>query len=545
MQIINRKENKLSPHLFTCRSSIFHSEILVFHSSNIPTFLSDNKLFDLSVLPVNKIKKIGKTTMKQKPFILVGLILIYNPLFSQSSRVEPQRIWQNFAARTDWASKIAFDYIGSDGFFDLAVSNFRKTYLHMLTHEIPDIPQRHNGNPTIHQTGRYVVFQALKDSTLGGDENRAWFTYAVDSYKGSPGKGLDNDLWCVDLLDTSFYRLTFLPTKKTLLDTTKITGILHPHFSKDGTKVLWAQAYDVLENIGSRGHWGLWQLNISDFVINGSAPHLQNTISFKPGGILGDFTWCESHGWAKKDSVVIFSMNAEGQHENYMDIYTLNIFDSTLVRLTDDPQTWDEHAHTTHDEEKLIWICSKGYNFDTSDPEGTLKTDYWMMNMDGTNKEKVTFFNDPSHSDYQIHGGQRVICADASFSPTGDSLLINTKLLEDPSGVYEKIMIAQYNPSTGITISEKKPMQFTLDQNYPNPFNTSSRITYSLSQPDIICLKIFNSLGKEIHTLVNQIQDAGNYSVTIDTKDFASGVYLYVLQAGNRVLETKKMILLK
>ena len=89
----------------------------------------------------------------------------------------------------------------------------------------------------------------------------------------------------------------------------------------------WAQTVDGLSDIGGRGKWGLWQLNISDFVVNGGPPSLQNTISYKPGGILGDFTWCESHDWTKNDSVVIFSMNSEGQHENYMDLYTLNIYD--------------------------------------------------------------------------------------------------------------------------------------------------------------------------------------------------------------------------
>lgn len=477
--------------------------------------------------------------------VILCFIVAAGYLFAQDPRIEPQTIWQDYGTRTDWGNLIAFDYIDEDGFFDLAVCNFNRTIQYRITKDIPNFPQRHNGNPTCHPDGRYIIFQALKDSSLGGEENRAWFTYAVDSYKGSPGKGLDNDLWCVDLSDMSFTRLTTLATRKSLFDTTKISGILHPHFSLDGTRVLWAQAFDVQADIGNRGTWGLWQLNISDFVINNGVPGLQNTISYKPGGILGDFTWCESHGWTESDLVVMFSMNAEGQHQTHMDIYTLNIYDSTLVRLTDDPLTWDEHAHVTPDG-KLIWISSKPYDFDSTRPEETLRTDHWIMDMNGANKRRITFFNDSTHSDHQIHDGQRVICGDASFSPTGDSLLINTKLLDDPNDVYEKIMFALFTPAgTGIEIPQKSPREIVLNQNYPNPFNATTKINYSILNPNFVTLKIYDMLGREMQTIVSEFQETDTYSVTLDSRQLTSGIYFYKLKVGTSVVETKRMLLLR
>jgi Tol biopolymer transport system component len=274
---------------------------------------------------------------------------------------------------------------------------------------------------------------------------------------------------------------------------------------------------------------------------------LQNTISYKPGGLLGDFTWCESHGWTKNDSVVIFSMNSEGQHEKHMDIYTLNIYDSILVRLTDEPQTWDEHAQLAENGTKFIFICSTPYDFDSTRAQETLKTDYWIMNIDGTNKQRVTFFNDPSHSDHQIHNGKRVICADASFSPTGDSLLICTKVPDDTiENIYEKIMLAVYDASSSsIIFPEQTPREFHLHQNYPNPFNATTKITYSLAIRDIVTLKVYNTLGREVQALINEFQEANTYTVTFHPDKLTSGIYFYKLQIGTQYVKTKKMILLK
>ena len=88
------------------------------------------------------------------------------------------------------------------------------------------------------------------------------------------------------------------------------------------------------------------------------------------------------------------------------------------------------------------------------------------------------------------------------------------------------------------------PTQFTLSQNYPNPFNPSTTIKYSVTQSSNVVLKIFDVLGKEVATLINEEKPAGNYEVEFDASNLSSGVYLYKLQAGNFV-ETKKMILLR
>jgi len=89
-----------------------------------------------------------------------------------------------------------------------------------------------------------------------------------------------------------------------------------------------------------------------------------------------------------------------------------------------------------------------------------------------------------------------------------------------------------------------QPEDYTLFQNYPNPFNPSTTIRYSIIKPDLVQIKIYDILGREVKTLVNEFKQTGSYEVQFDASGLASGIYLYRIESGNFV-ETKKMILLK
>jgi hypothetical protein len=85
---------------------------------------------------------------------------------------------------------------------------------------------------------------------------------------------------------------------------------------------------------------------------------------------------------------------------------------------------------------------------------------------------------------------------------------------------------------------------FSLEQNYPNPFNPATTVKYQIPESDLVNLKVFDVLGNEVATLVNEKQPAGSYEVEFSASELASGIYLYKLVSGSFV-ETKKMILLK
>jgi hypothetical protein len=88
------------------------------------------------------------------------------------------------------------------------------------------------------------------------------------------------------------------------------------------------------------------------------------------------------------------------------------------------------------------------------------------------------------------------------------------------------------------------PREFTLNQNYPNPFNPTTQIEYSVPFRGQVSLKVFNLLGQIVMSLVDGVQEAGNYSAEFNGTDLRSGVYFYRLEAGDVSL-TKKLVLIK
>lgn len=90
----------------------------------------------------------------------------------------------------------------------------------------------------------------------------------------------------------------------------------------------------------------------------------------------------------------------------------------------------------------------------------------------------------------------------------------------------------------------KTAMAYRLEQNYPNPFNPTTNISYVLPKAENVSLKVYDVLGREVATLVNEVKAAGAYTVPFNASNLSSGVYFYKLQAGSFV-QTKKMMLVK
>lgn len=97
--------------------------------------------------------------------------------------------------------------------------------------------------------------------------------------------------------------------------------------------------------------------------------------------------------------------------------------------------------------------------------------------------------------------------------------------------------------SSGIN-DDETTAEFELHQNYPNPFNPTTRIIYQVASIESVTLKVYDILGREIATLLNEVKHPGNYELEFDASDLPSGVYFYRLNAGG-FSESKKMILLR
>ncbi len=101
-----------------------------------------------------------------------------------------------------------------------------------------------------------------------------------------------------------------------------------------------------------------------------------------------------------------------------------------------------------------------------------------------------------------------------------------------------------------ILVENLTPIEYSLDQNYPNPFNPATTIKFAIPEDNFVSLKVFNVLGEEMVTLVNEMKSAGTYNVEFNASSLPSGMYLYVLRTGedaaaSEFTSVKKMMLLK
>ncbi|MCL4539509.1 MAG: T9SS type A sorting domain-containing protein [Bacteroidetes bacterium] len=116
-----------------------------------------------------------------------------------------------------------------------------------------------------------------------------------------------------------------------------------------------------------------------------------------------------------------------------------------------------------------------------------------------------------------------------------DSVVFNT---------VENMFVPQSLQPKNEQVMSQIPLTFSLSQNYPNPFNPTTRVDYTIAKAGMVSLKVYDVLGREVETIVNENEQPGRYSVNFDGSHLASGVYFYRLEAGSNVI-TKKMLLMK
>ncbi|MCX6141938.1 MAG: T9SS type A sorting domain-containing protein, partial [Ignavibacteriales bacterium] len=121
-----------------------------------------------------------------------------------------------------------------------------------------------------------------------------------------------------------------------------------------------------------------------------------------------------------------------------------------------------------------------------------------------------------------------------------DTLFLVSGALSGPytAGATVRIGTGVQDNSMGV------PQEYSLKQNYPNPFNPSTNFTFQVAKEGFVSLKVYDVLGKEVATLVNEVKQAGTYGTTWNAAGFGSGIYFCKMQAGS-FTETRKLILMK
>jgi hypothetical protein len=292
-------------------------------------------------------------------------------------------------SRLDWCDKsdlIAFDVRGKNKYFEVHTMKSDGSADTCVSCDVPGLPQRHVGQPAWHPSCRYLVVQAEKQEHV-----KVRFTHSL-----TPGAGVLNDLWLIDLEKKTSHPIRELPNDRD-------HGTLHPHFSPDGSRLSWSEMV-AKAGMKKKKEVGYWKLMTADFEVEGGKPRLSNVRAFAPGGDA----FYENHGFSPDSKKLIFSSNFDGKRF-INNIYVMDLASERAVRLTEDG--YNEHASFTPDGKRIVWISNVG--------NPNRGTDYWIMNSDGSAKQRLTFFNQKGHPQY---AGRRVVVADFSWSPDGKTI---------------------------------------------------------------------------------------------------------------------------
>lgn len=301
-------------------------------------------------------------------------------------KVKSVRTGEAKAGRVEWLHSrdlVAYDQKGEDGLFDLYVRKGDGSASRCLTCGKKDITQRHVGQPAWHPSGEGIVFQV--------ENEHSWSTLNEE-----PSLGINNDLYYITADGKRYWRL---------VDNKRGFGALHPKFSHDGKKLLWAERY-------ARGRrasrWGKWRLKLADFSMGKKGPRLENAVEIQPKGPR----WYESHGFSPDDKKIYFSGNLRNGWGNDIFVYDLETED--LKCLTTDKEVWDEMAELSPDGKTIAFISSRFFKWKKRLGFLTLRTEIYLMNLDGSGVRRVTRLNERDRD---------LVIGDLTWSPDGKRLL--------------------------------------------------------------------------------------------------------------------------
>ena len=323
----------------------------------------------------------------------------------EKSAVVKVEILQEQGGRVSWSHQlnvIAFDRKGNDGYNDICVMNVDGTHVDCLTCD-RSVPQLHNGNPSWHPSGEYIVFQAqdpdLRDLPVPG---------TIMKYIASPGMGIHNNVWVMRSDGSKFWQITHVK---------EYHGALHPHFSPDGNTLLWSEIISpYLDRIGR------WAIKIADFRIEDNDIHVDNIQTLQPGNLQ----LYEMHGFSPDGTKILFSGIEEGGYYYDMEIYIMDVATGHTEQLTDNNE-WDEHAHFTVDGNYIVWVSSEGILQPKGDSLEDIiadppKLEYWIMSVDGSNKQRLSGFNHPGTPEY-MDIPEGVGLGDFDWGPEGKTIV--------------------------------------------------------------------------------------------------------------------------
>jgi Tol biopolymer transport system component len=308
--------------------------------------------------------------MKQA-FILM-LIIIYVKVMGQKVEI---KLFQQTGLDCSWdpsgSDKIAYSKKGGDKFYDIHISLPDGTNDTCITCNHPNLPNKHISNMAWHPSGKWLLAVVEKSVHKGS------------STDALPGFGAYCDIYLVSNDGTKTFKIIDEPNDYD-------HGIIAPKFSGNGKKIVWTERKRRPNFFSLKRTFGYWVIKTADFSFDkDNIPVVKNIKIIEPGGD----GFYECYGFSPDGAKLIFcsSMNEKSVWDQQ--IYVIDTTGNNLKKLTSGG--YNEHGVFAPNGERIVWMT----NIDNKNKG----TDWWMMNADGTNKKRLTFFNDKKSPQYEGH----------------------------------------------------------------------------------------------------------------------------------------------
>ena len=294
---------------------------------------------------------------------------------------------------------------------------------------------RWRGQPYWHPSGEYIVFTA---------ETAEYPRQGIGT-SARPGLGRNHNIWIMTADGNKFWQIT---------DYTDNWGSIRPGFSHDGKTLCWNEEFSMEKypngrptdpdddpyTPGHQGHpgsyWGwenfdyrigeelgAWRINLADISFENGEPEISNIRHITPPD---GFTLIEGAGFTPNDDGFIYSYANLAENEGngiWGDIYISDLNGVLLERLTKTPFKHDENPEFSPDGKKILWNHVNGNPGDGEE--------LWIMDADGSNKVRLTYFTDPDHDEYDPIARQ---ITEIAWSPDGKSVVFGHVSQEERGG---------------------------------------------------------------------------------------------------------------
>jgi Tol biopolymer transport system component len=319
-----------------------------------------------------------------------------------------------------------------DWYYDLWTVDLLNMHYQCLTCGLA-LLSKNNGSPAWRPDGSFLVFTAENLDVLPMADALA-----------VPQMGVNCNLWAMTADGRGPWPLTRYAT-----DYAAPRAVVHPHFSRDGTRLTWAEAVGDPGDPGDPGYaWGVWQLAVADFAVVDGVPVLKNLQHHMPGDRVA-FYRCE--GFAPGDRYLLLAGNPEpGQPLSGMDIYEYDLLTGRLARLTRTPDAWDDFPCYGPEGRYILWSGGEGPRAafpELAHPgwQKHARSEVWAMERGGADRRAVTRFNQAGTPDRdwfarRIAPSERFFVGDIGIDPQGERAALSV-FYEGPGGSVSSVLL--------------------------------------------------------------------------------------------------------